>query len=224
MSDKPWLDEIKALIGQQYGKVYAWDYVNAPMIRQWCEVMGVTNPLYLDIEYAKTTEFGDIVAPPAMLQAWCLEGLHMNNYPPGSTDQNPYEVLKKFESFGYESVVAVNSDLSFERYVSLEEKLYYTTKLDAVSDEKVTALGTGFFVTLIMNFYAECAGQEDKYAGQLLFRVFKFNPHNKPETQHDDSAPKIPKILRSKPGISSDNDFFWEGAKQHELRIQKCSS
>lgn len=222
MSDKPWLDEIKALVGQQYGKVYAWDHVNAAMIRQWCEVMGITNPLYLDLEYAKTTEFGDIVAPPAMLQAWCLEGLHMNNYPPGSTDQNPYEVLKKFESHGFESVVAVNSDLSFARYVTLGEKLYYTTKLDAVSDEKVTALGTGFFVTLIMDFFAEQNGQKDQYAGQLSFRVFKFNPHTKPEPQTDTAAPAVPKILRSKPGVSTDNAFFWDGAKAGELRIQQC--
>jgi hypothetical protein len=26
-----------------------------------------------------------------MLQAWCLEGAKLNNYPPGSTTENPYE-------------------------------------------------------------------------------------------------------------------------------------
>jgi uncharacterized OB-fold protein len=224
LSDKPWLDEIKALVGQHYGKVYAWDHVNTAMIRQWCEVMGITNPLYLDEDFAKASEFGAIVAPPAMLQAWCLEGLHMNNYPPGSTEQNPYEVLKKFESHGFESVVAVNSDLSFERYVHLDEKLYYTTRLDAVGDEKVTALGTGFFVTLVMSFYSEQSDGDDDYVGGLTFRVFKFNPHNKPEPQSADTPSTVPKILRSKPGISQDNAFFWEGVKEGELRIQQCNS
>ncbi len=69
---------------------------------------GRYNPLYLDADYAATTEFGGIVAPPVMLQAWCLEGLHMNNYAPGSTDENPYEVLKTLEAHGFPSVVAVN--------------------------------------------------------------------------------------------------------------------
>ena len=224
MSDKPWLDEIKAIVGQQYGKVYAWDHVNQPMIRQWCEVMGITNPLYLDEAYAKTTEFGQIVAPPAMPQAWCLEGLHMNNYPPGSTDENPYEALKRFEAHGFESVVAVNSDLSFARYVHLGEKLYYTTILNDVGDEKVTAFGTGYFVTLVMRFYSEQAHGADEYVGQLTFRVFKFAPTQKPTPQTDDAAPAVPKILRSKPGISQDNAFFWEGVKARELRIQQCQS
>lgn len=66
------------MVGREYGRVYAWDQVNEPMIRQWCEVMGVNNPLYTDAAYAAGTEHGGIVAPPAMLQAWCLEGLHLN--------------------------------------------------------------------------------------------------------------------------------------------------
>jgi hypothetical protein len=108
------MSEVRGMVGREYGRVYAWDQVNEPMIRQWCEVMGVSNPLYTDAAYAATTEHGGIVAPPAMLQAWCLEGLHMNNYPPGSTTENPYEVLKLMEGQGYASVVAVNSDLSFD--------------------------------------------------------------------------------------------------------------
>ena len=97
-----------------------------------------------------------------MLQAWCLEGLHANNYPPGSTTENPYEVLKLLESQGFASVVAVNSDLGFERYVKPGERLYYTTRLDAVGDEKTTALGTGYFVTLVMSFFAENDGGDEK--------------------------------------------------------------
>ena len=223
MADNSWLEEIKHAVGRQYGKVYAWDDVNAPMIRQWCEVMGIENPLYIDKDYAQKTEFGDVVAPPTMLQAWCLEGLHMNNYPPGSTDENPYEVLKQFEGHGFTSVVAVNSDLSFERYVKLNERLYYMTKLNEVSDEKVTALGTGFFVTLIMQFYSE-KPEGDEFVGELLFRVFKFKPHQQHTPAKTESSGELPKILRSKPGISADNQFFWDGVKEGELRIQQCNS
>lgn len=222
MSESTWLPEIKKSVGREYGKVYAWDNVNAPMIRQWCEVMGIDNPLYIDEEYAKTTEFGGIVAPPAMLQAWCLEGLNMNNYPPGSTDENPYGVLKQFEEHGFTSVVAVNSDLAFERYVTLNEKLYYTTKVEEISDQKATALGTGYFVTLIMQFHSETHG--DEKVGSLLFRVFKFKPAHQPSQQDNKSNDGPPKILRSKPGVSDDTAFFWDGVKAGELRVQKCNS
>ncbi|WP_245673314.1 OB-fold domain-containing protein [Endozoicomonas ascidiicola] len=219
-----WLSELKAMVGREYGRVYAWDKVNAPMVRQWCEVMGIDNPLYTDEEYAKQTEFDGIVAPPAMLQAWCLEGLHQNNYPEGSTDENPYGALKLIEKQGYPAVVAVNSELSFDRYITMGEKLYYVTKLTEVGDEKTTALGTGFFVTLVMTFFSEntSAASDDEKIGELLFRVFKFKPHQQPEKN---SAPaEVPVIKRPKPGISDDTRFFWEGCEAKELRIQHCKT
>lgn len=223
MAEQQWMAEVRAKVGREYGRVYAWDEVNAAMIRQWCEVMGVDNPLYLDADFAAKSEFGGIVAPPAMLQAWCLEGLHANNYPPGSTNENPYEVLKIMEANGFPSVVAVNSDLSFERYVGLGEKLYYTTRLDSVGEEKTTALGTGYFVTLVMSFFSQKpAGDEP--VGQLTFRVFKFRPAqvHKPAAKEDKSA--APKYKRSKPGISDDNRFFWDGIDAGKLMIQRCTS
>ena len=226
MAEQEWMSEVRAKVGREYGRVYAWDEVNAPMIRQWCEVLGVDNPLYTDAAYAATTEFGGIVAPPAMLQAWCLEGLHGNNYPPGSTDENPYEVLKTMEAHGLPSVVAVNSDLAFERYVKLGEKLYYTTKLEAIGEEKTTALGTGYFVTLIMSFFSQKAEGDEK-VGQLTFRVFKFRPANVPaaaKPADKDSAPAAPKYKRPKPGMSDDTRFYWEGANAGKLLIQRCTA
>ena len=223
MANNEWLSEVRSQVGREYGRIYAWDEVNAAMIRQWCEVMGVENPLYTDAAYASTTEFGGVVAPPAMLQAWCLEGLHMNNYPPGSTDENPYGVLKLMEEQGYPAVVAVNSELTFDRYVKLGEKLYYTTLVKEIGEEKTTGLGTGFFVTLIMSFFSE-KPEGDEKVGELLFRVFKFKPHQQPESKPAAKTDEVPKIKRPKPGISDDTRFFWEGCDAGELRIQKCTS
>lgn len=222
MANYEWLSEVRSMVGREYGRIYAWDEVNAAMVRQWCEVMGVENPLYTDEEYASQTEFGGLVAPPAMLQAWCLEGLHMNNYPPGSTDENPYGVLKQIEEQGYPAVVAVNSELSFDRYVKMGEKLYYTTLVKEVGEEKTTGLGTGFFVTLIMPFYSEKVSGDEK-VGELLFRVFKFKPHERPEAK-ENKTEELPVIKRPKPGISDDTRFFWEGCEAGELRIQHCTS
>ena len=212
MADPDWMKDVRALVGKEYGRVYGWDPVNAPMARQWAEIVGLTNPRYAAGE----------VVPPAMLQVWCMEGPTLNNYPPGSTTENPYEALKLIEAQGYPSVVAVNSELEFDRYLAPGEKVFYTTRLDAISEQKTTALGTGFFVTLRMTYFSQTDEGEGR-VGELLFRVFKFRPAQpvkKPAAQ--DTTPALPKIKRPAPGISDDTRFFWDGARQGRLMIQRC--
>lgn len=215
MTDQDWMAEVRTYVGKQYGRVYAWDKVNAPMIRQWCELMGVA---------VKTNKEGKTIAPPAMLQVWCMEGPVQNNYPPGSTTENPYEVLKLIEAHNFPSTVAVNSELTFERDVVEGEDLYYTTRLESISEEKSTALGTGYFVTQIMDYFSiKAKNGEDEKVGQLMFRVFKFRPaqvHTPAPAAAGEAA--IPKIKRPAPGVSDDNRFFWEGVKQGKLLIQRC--
>lgn len=215
MTDQDWMTEVRSYVGKQYGGVYAWDKVNSPMIRQWCELMGVT---------VKTNKEGKTIAPPAMLQVWCMEGPVQNNYPPGSTTENPYEVLKLIEAHNFPSTVAVNSELTFERDVVEGEDLYYTTRLESISEEKTTALGTGYFVTQIMDYFSiKAKNGEDEKVGQLMFRVFKFHPAHVPKPEAAVAA-QAPKITRPAPGVSDDNRFFWEGVKQGKLLIQRCKS
>lgn len=216
MAEHEWMKDIRALVGKEYGRVYAWDAVNAPMVRQWCEIMGVAVP---------TAANGEVIAPPAMLQVWCMEGPVANNYPPGSTTENPYEALKQIEAQGYPSVVAVNSELTFERDVRVGEKLYYTTRLDSIGEEKTTGLGTGFFVTLVMSYFSQREdGQPDEPVGQLLFRVFKFRAPQvvKPAEAEPATVPAAPR--RPPPGISDDTRFFWDGAREGKLLIQRCKA
>ena len=217
MAEHEWMKDIRALVGKEYGRVYAWDAVNAPMIRQWCEIMGVAVPTGAD---------GMVLAPPAMLQVWCMEGPQANHYPPGSTTENPYEALKLIEAQGYPSVVAVNSELTFERDVREGERLYYTTRLDGIGEEKTTGLGTGFFVTLVMSYFSQQPeGQADEPVGQLLFRVFKFRPANPVQPAEDKpAATAAPAARRPAPGISDDTRFFWEGAREGKLLIQRCKA
>ncbi|MEY3952658.1 MAG: hypothetical protein RL320_1460 [Pseudomonadota bacterium] len=223
-----WLRQARSLIGKRYGRVRAWDPVNVPMARQWAEIMGVTNPVYSDASRAQALH-GRAVVPPAMLQVWCMEGPVMNHYAPGSTDENPYEVLKMMEAQGYGSVVAVNSELSFDRYLSPDEQVYYVTDLQDIGPEKTTALGTGFFVTLIMTYYVEATvgdpdESQDERVGQLLFRVFKFKPAAPPSKSVDSAASgvQLPKVPA--PGISDDTRFFWDGASRGQLMVQRCTS
>ena len=218
MTDQDWMAEARAFVGKQYGRVLAWDKVNSAMIRQWCELMGVA---------VKTNKEGKVIAPPAMLQVWCMEGPVQNNYPPGSTTENPYEVLKLIEAHDFPSTVAVNSELTFDRDVVEGEDLYYTTRLDSISEQKTTGLGTGYFVTLIMDYFSiKAKNGDDEKVGQLMFRVFKFRPAqvHTPASAAAGAEAAIPKIKRPAPGVSNDNRFFWEGVKQGKLLIQRCKS
>jgi uncharacterized protein len=213
VSEPDWMQGIRSLVGKEYGRVHAWDAVNAPMVRHWCEMMG-TEVLH--------DEDGRVLAPPAMLQVWCMEGSIMNNYPPGSTTENPYEALKLMEPHGLQSVVAVNSELSFDRYVREGERLYYTTRLDSISEQKTTGLGTGYFVTLVMRYFSARAEGQDEPVGQLLFRVFKFRPAQTHAAPAAAPAEAAPVAKRPAPGVSDDTRFFWEGARAGQLLIQRC--
>lgn len=222
LAEYEWMKGVRNLIGKEYGRVYAWDPVNTPMARHWCDVMNISNPIYTDEETAKGSVHGRLVVPPAMLQPWCEPGVHLNNYAPGSTMENPYEALKLIEAHGYPSVVAVNSELEFDRYLHPGEEIYYTTRLDHISEEKTTALGTGFFVTLIMTYFAKAA-VSDEQVGRLLFRVFKFRPAHT-AASNVETAPEKKKIARPTPGVSDDTRFFWDGVKAGKLLIQRCKS
>ena len=65
--------ELQALVGQSAGAPQLSPHaVNAPMIRQWVDAMGDTNPIYVSDEAARACGHEGIVAPPAMLQVWIM--------------------------------------------------------------------------------------------------------------------------------------------------------
>lgn len=213
------LAEAEAQIERVTGPFYGWDPVNKPMIRQWCEAMGVTNPIYTDTAAAQAAGYDDVIAPPAMLQAWTLSGLTKNFPPQSTTEDEPYAALKLFDDNGYSAVVAVNSELSFDRYLNIGELVYFTMRLTHITDQKATGLGTGYFVNYMIDFFVD--GSNEK-VGSMLFRLFKFKPAKKPEPIKDGAAGGPPKIKRTPPGISDDTSFFWEGLKEGKLLIQRC--
>ncbi len=224
MADQELVDKVQAMVGREYGRVFAWDRVNAPMIRHWCEVMGINNPLYTDAAFAREQGYADVVAPPGMLQVWCMGGLDQENFPEGSSTENNFEVLKVIEPYGYPAVVAVNSDLYLDRPIVAGERLYFTSTLDSVSEEKTTPLGTGFFVTVLMSYFAQAeAGGTDEPVGKQLFRVFKFKPAQRPQAQAPEKKVETQTSKRPLPGVSDDTRFFWEGCEAGKLMIQRCS-
>jgi uncharacterized OB-fold protein/acyl dehydratase len=219
VTDNDFLRELRQRLGDRGRQRVARDPVNAPMVRHWCDAIGDANPIYTDEKAAAASVFGGLVAPPAMLDVWDKPGL----VAPRDPASPMAAVLTLVETRGFTSVVAVNSEIEFTRYVRPGEVLASVETLGDVSEQKQTGLGTGHFVTT-RNIYVN---QDGDHVGDVLFRVLKFQPGTgrvtAPAEQTTASANTDPS-LRPRPSINRDNQFFWDGARRHELRVQVCSN
>lgn len=172
--------KVRALVGQPTGGTgkpqLAPDPVNQPMIRHWAYALADFNPVYLDPDFAATSRFGGIVSPPVMLQTWImpspkLEGIGDRGGAPTEIKSNPTAFL---DEAGYTSTVATNSEFEIERYPRLGDVISSTAVYESVSDEKTTALGTGFFLTWLTTY----TDQRGEVLGRQRFRVLRFKPAN----------------------------------------------
>lgn len=164
---------LQRCVGVVVGPGKAWDPVNQPMIRHWCDAMGDSNPLYTDAEFAASTAYGGVIAPPTMIQAWTMVGF--TGKPPAGSAELPEGADNHFELMsegGYLSVVAVNCDQLYFAVVQPGDDIYHTRMLEAVSGKKQTALGEGYFLTELYSFY----NQRDERVAEMRFRILRFNP------------------------------------------------
>lgn len=166
---------LDALIGQPISSgqpVSSPDPVNAAMIRHWAYALSDFNPAYLDEDFAKNSRYGGIVSPPVMLQSWTmappkLEGIHDRGGVPVELGENPLQFLA---DAGYTGIVATNSEFEIERYPRVGDDLTAETVFETISDEKKTAMGTGFFVTWITTY----RNQDGEIIGRQRFRTLRF--------------------------------------------------
>ncbi|WP_280512174.1 bifunctional MaoC family dehydratase N-terminal/OB-fold nucleic acid binding domain-containing protein [Nocardia farcinica] len=181
----------------------ARDPVNQPMINNWVEAIGDTNPIYVDEAAARAAGHPGIVAPPAMAQVWTMFGLG-GVRPPDDPMAQTNDLL---DAAGYTSVVGTNCEQIYHRYLVPGEQVTVTSRLDSISGPKRTGLGEGWFVTFRTLWYVG-----DELVTEMLFRILKFAPR---------PAAEQPAGERVKPLVSHDTEFFWAGTKLGELRIQR---
>lgn len=169
---------LAAMVGQPLGSSgtsIAPDPVNQPMIRHWAAAFGDDNPLYVDPVAAAATPFGEIKAPPLMLQTWTMSTPELigiaerGGAPVASNEDGPLTVLDRA---GYVGTLATNSDYEIDRYLGLGEIISASTVLETVSDPKNTRMGQGRFVTWLTT-YCDAKGVA---VGRQRFRVLKFKP------------------------------------------------
>jgi uncharacterized OB-fold protein len=189
----------------------AADAVNVPMIRRWCEAMGERNPLYLDEDYARTTPYGGIVAPPAMLEVWTMGGYQAD----GGREHGNLVGIDELDAAGFTAVVATNLEQEYLRYLRPGDRIRQQVFFEAVSEEKRTALGSGHF----LNYRYEFTTADGTPVGRMRFRILKFRPAQQPRPP----APPSLQPVRPRPAITRDSAFFWEGLRQHRLLVRRCT-
>jgi uncharacterized OB-fold protein len=245
--------ELAELVGQESGAPsMSWDAVNVPMIRHWVEAMGDENPVYLSDEAAREAGYDQLIAPPTMLQAWIMRGLKASNEveaarAAGTSQGNgPSDrMMKLLDDEGLTSVVATNCEQTYGRPLVVGDRLLVRSVIESISEPKRTGLGIGRFLTTLQEYVAvpdssvpAGAGGGARASGggggagalteeqvralfdageqvaTMRFRILKFLP--------PDRKPARPP--RPHPALTQDNAFWFKGAQEHQLLIQRCTS
>jgi uncharacterized OB-fold protein/acyl dehydratase len=220
-------DELQSFVGRSAGPATRGQHpVNEPMIRHWVEAMGDYNPVYVDDEAARAAGFPGVIAPPTMLQAWIMRGLRTSIEADAAreagtttTAEPSDQVMELLNEAGFTSVVATNCDQHYERPLVPGDHLEVTSVIDAISGEKQTGLGLGHFITNRLEY----RDQRGELVATMKFRILKFKPGTGAKKPEPEGA-AAPRPLRPRPALTQDNSFFFEGAKQHRLLVQRCTA
>jgi uncharacterized protein len=247
------------LVGRPAGEPQISPYaVNGPMIGHWVEAMGDANPVYISDVAAQAYGFERVIAPPTMLQAWIMPGLRATQQreaaraaakaggtdagstdggetvPGGADGTNLAELtMRLLDEEGLTSVVATNCEQTYGRPLVIGDRLLVRSMIESISEPKRTGLGTGRFLTTLLQFTAvpddevpedpspeevAALAERGEQVATMRFRILKYLPPARPSA---DAAARPP---RPRPALTQDNAFWFEGARAHQLLIQHCTS
>ncbi len=185
-------ETIQSYVGRPPSGPYnSWDEVNAPMIRHLCEALGDENPVYIDPAFAAKSVHGGLVAPPTMMQVWTMRGAG-GKWAPGSDDADPFAISTYLKSIGFPAVVAVNCEQTYYRYLKPGDKLHHKSSIESISPQKTTALGTGYFVTELEEYF----DQNGEKVGDMRFRVFNYRAPDRAQEAAPAGDPARPAGIR----------------------------
>ncbi|HVX21518.1 MAG TPA: OB-fold domain-containing protein [Acidimicrobiales bacterium] len=245
--------EMAAMVGQPAGPPSLSPHaVNEPMIRHWVEAMGDFDPVYVDAAAARAAGLPGVIAPPTMLQAWTMRGLRATleielARAEGRVagDSAMDRVMSYLDEEGMTSVVATNSDQTYHRPLFLGDRVVVTSVIESISDVKKTALGVGRFFTSRLDYLAvpdsslapddtpESLAARGEPVATMRFRILKFRPGTGAAAKTGGAAKArggqpepeaAPRPRRPRPALTQDNAFWFEGARQRKLLIQRCTN
>jgi acyl dehydratase len=116
-----------------------------------------------------------LIAPPAMLHVWTMPGLEPDRpytAGPARTGDLDEAVRTQLAQLGYTSTLAASTDQDFRAALTLGTRVFAEDEYVAVTEEKQTHLGPGFFLTN-RTTYSSADGAS---VGLLTTAVFHFAP------------------------------------------------
>lgn len=146
------IEEARDRIGTTGPVQYAPDDFTETLITEFASLVEDGNPLYWDERYADRVA-GGRRAPPGVLMITQMH--HLWN--PGNRDTAadvPYRHRIPFPE-EFTAIIATKAETTFERPLYEGDRLHYFESIDAISDEKETALGRGHFMTSTTTFNDE---------------------------------------------------------------------
>ena len=199
--------------------------VNQAMIRHWVEAMGDENPVYIDDEAARANGFPGVIAPPTMLQAWIMRGYKATAElaearaagRPAEASAQPTSSCTLLDEAGFTSVVATNCDQEYLRPLVLGDRL---------------SGDLGHRVGLAREAHRPRRRPLRHHPPRVHRPARRAGGHHAvPDPQvpararaRHRAASTPPAALRPRPALTQDNAFFFDGARQGELLIQRCAS
>lgn len=206
-------DRLQGFVGRELNtRTPGPDPVNQPMIRHWTEAMGDANPVYTDDTAARATGRKGVVAPASMVQAWTMRGYGASAASVAAPGRRGFdELVELLDAGGYTSVVATDSEFEFVRELVVGDHVAVREVVESISAEKRTGLGTGRFVTTLKTY----SDQDGEIVATQRWRTLRFRPPG---------GDPQPRALRPRPAVNRDNAFWFEGAREHRLLVQRCAA
>ena len=212
-------EKIRAFVGRENGPPKRGnDDVNEAMIRHWAEVMGDELATYTDAEFAANSSKKGLIAPPAMLQAWSMEGYPMAGNPAQDVQRQLHNV---FDENGFTGVLGTNTSTEFYRDLTPGDQVTAHCVIESISEQKATGRGIGYFIETVTLF----SDQNGEKIGKQVFRVLKFIPaegSTSTDSAEKDDSPATPTRITSPRG--HDNGWWWKACDEGKILIQRCKS
>jgi len=158
--------ELQKYIGRVSGFVAGPDEVNKAMIRHWCEMVEDSNPLYTDEKYARDSEYGSIISPPAMQSTW----VYPRWWPPVAMppDVGPAQFDLPLEDAPIPAVISLTEEYFLP--IRLGDRIHYSTSLDSITPLKKTRVGLGYFITTTNRYF----NQRDELVGTSQYVLLRY--------------------------------------------------
>jgi acyl dehydratase len=160
-------EDALTMIGVQQEIQFGEVPVSLAMIKAFAAVVEDSSPAYWDTTEARRL-WGGIVAPPGMLHGWVMPLV----WRPGGREKRT--ALSARIPLPGTSLINVSTDVEYFDYVRPGDTVNVTETLTAVSEEKLTRLGVGHFVTTLAVYRTGTGVRIADYRNTL----YRYTPHD----------------------------------------------